>query len=79
MIARGRVGKMYCDVVATVLHLGMGSRIHTGLEGAYGTEYNEAPMLAAQVQAGKLCLRCMSGCHRSWWTRSGNTGALGTC
>ena len=44
----------------------------------HGAEYNEAPMLAAQVQAGKLCLRCMSGCHRSWWwsirwIRSGNT------
>ena len=85
MIARGRVGKMYIVMSwqrFCILAWGVGFTLV--LKVPHGAEYNESPMLAAQVQAGKLCLRCMSGCHRSrWWSirwiRSGNTGALGTC
>ena len=47
MIVRGRVGKMYCDVVATVLHHGMWVGFTLVLKVPHGAEYNEAPMLAA--------------------------------
>ena len=38
---------------------------------AWAQMYNEAPMLAAMVQAGS-CRRWMSGCRpiRWWWSRS---------